>query len=269
MAYGYIYKISTTASPKVYIGQTIRTIEERYQEHLNARNNKDKKTLHLYLAMNKYGIETFSIEKIDEANNQEELDKKEVYWIEYYDSINNGYNMAPGGVGTNIFKSKKVKEKHAKKMRSEEVRNKISKTMHELRTTVGFSEEHKRKIRKSSQKRKEERAKLGLKFYDDCSHCATRSLPVYCILDTGERYDFDSIIHAGKWWYENYKPFGETYSTATYQRKIEASIAGREIIYHSGHDSRSRNKKNIIIKITNIKWFYTEEIGGDCNEKVC
>ena len=48
---------------------------------------------------------------------------------------------------------------------------------------------------------------------------ASRSLGVYCILDTGETLEFDSILHAGKWWYDNYKPFGEVYSTATYQRK--------------------------------------------------
>ena len=250
MAYGFIYKITTTASDKVYIGQTTRTIEERYQEHLKARNSKDKNTLHLYLAMNKYGIDTFSIEKIDEANTQEELNQKEVYWINFYDSMNNGYNMAPGG-SINIFESEKVRKKHAASMRDPKTREKISKTLHELRTTLGFSEEHKKKIRESSQKRKEERAKLGLKYYDDCSHCATRSKAVYCILDTGEKFEFDSILHAGKWWYETYKPFGEIYSTATYQRKIEASIAGKEIKYGC-----STHKCYKII--TNIKWFYKD-----------
>ena len=262
MAYGYIYKISTTQSNKVYIGQTIRTVRERYQEHVNACHKDYKKTMHLYLAMNKYGIDTFSVEQIDSADTQKELDEKEIYWIKYYDSINNGYNSAPGGTRINIFESDKVKEKHASKMRSKETRAKISKAMHELRTTVGFSDEHKRRIRESSQKRKEERAKLGLKFYDDCTHCATRSIGVYCILDTGERFDFKSIWDAGKWWYENYKPFGETYSTATYQRKIEASIAGKEITYHSGHDCRGGGKKNVIITVTNIKWYKKE--GGDC-----
>lgn len=43
MAYGYIYKITTSCSEKVYIGQTIRTIEKRWQEHLNARNDEKKK----------------------------------------------------------------------------------------------------------------------------------------------------------------------------------------------------------------------------------
>lgn len=261
MVYGYIYKISTTATNKVYIGQTIRTIEKRYQEHLNNRFKSTRKHAHLYEAMNKYGIETFSVEEIDTASNQKELDKKERQWIKKYDAIKNGYNMAPGGQGTNIFESEAVRAHHAKKMHSPEVRKKISKTMHELRTTQGFSEEHKRKIRESSQRRKEERAKLGLKFYDDCSHCATRNLAVYCILDTGERFDFASIKEAGVWWYNNYKPFGDNYSVPTFQRKIEASIAGKDIIYQSGHNSTKKGQKNVIYKIENIKWYRKE--GGD------
>ena len=40
--YGYIYKISTTKSNKVYIGQTTKTVEERYQLHLGARNSRSK-----------------------------------------------------------------------------------------------------------------------------------------------------------------------------------------------------------------------------------
>ena len=198
MIYGYIYKITTTKSNKVYIGQTTKSVEERYKKHLKARNSKSKKHLHLYLAMNKYGIDTFSVEQIDTAIDQKDLNEKEIYWINYYDSINNGYNIAPGGKNVNIFMSNEVKENHAIKMKSAEVRNKISKTMHELRTIIGFSDEHKNKIKQSRKKRKEERARIGLKFYDDCSHCATRSIKVYCILDNGSHYSFDSIWQAGK-----------------------------------------------------------------------
>ena len=48
MSYGYIYKISTTKSDKVYIGQTTKTVEERYKIHLGARNSKSKK-IYIYI----------------------------------------------------------------------------------------------------------------------------------------------------------------------------------------------------------------------------
>ena len=46
--------------------------------------------------MKNYGPENFSIEKIEETEN---LDEREIYWIQYYDSFNNGYNMTLGGKG--------------------------------------------------------------------------------------------------------------------------------------------------------------------------
>lgn len=249
MIYGYIYKITTTKSNKVYIGQTTKTVGERFAEHLKNSTEKSKNTLHLYLAMNLYGKETFSVEQIDIAEDRNDLNNKECYWINFYDSINNGYNMMEGGNDENPMNSEIVKEKHDAKMRSDEVRKKISKTMRELRTTIGFSDEHKQKIKESRQKRKEERAAQGLNFYDHPENMASRSLGVYCILDTGEKYEFDSILHAGQWWYKNYKPFGDIYSTATYQRKIEASITGKEITF--GQKTHSNYKT-----ISNIRWFY-------------
>ena len=50
----------------------------------------------LYLAFQKYGLENFSFEIIEECE-PEQLNLKEQYWIDYYDSYNNGYNMTSGG----------------------------------------------------------------------------------------------------------------------------------------------------------------------------
>lgn len=250
MCYGYIYKIINTVNNKVYIGQTTKTVEERFKMHLNAANSNAKKTLHLYSAMNLYGKDKFYAVEIDTAKNRKELNIKECYWINYYNSIKNGYNMIDGGNDENPMNSDIVKEKHDIKMRSREVRTKISETMSKLRTEQGFSEEHKQKIKETRKKRKAERAALGLGFYDHPENMASRSVAVYCILDSGEKYEFKSIKDAGKWWYENYKPFGEKYSTATYQRKIEASIAGKEI------ECGNKNHKRYV-HITNIKWYIT------------
>lgn len=249
--YGYIYKISNTINKFVYIGQTTRTAKERFEEHLKACTSKARRDQKFYRAVNELGKDKFYVETIDTANSQEELNQKEKNWINYYNSIENGYNSIPGGSEQNPMDFEPIKEKHDTKMRSEEVRNKISKTMSDLRTSIGFSEEHKQKIKESREKRKAERAALGLNFYDHPENMASRSMGVYCILNTGERYEFDSILHAGKWWYENYKPFGETYSTATYQRKIEASIAGKEIAF--GCPTHKCYKV-----IDNITWFRKE-----------
>ena len=57
---GYIYKIINLSNQKIYIGQTKKTIEERFQSHLKLAKNHVNR--YLYDAMNKYGYNNFIIE---------------------------------------------------------------------------------------------------------------------------------------------------------------------------------------------------------------
>lgn len=49
--------------------------------------------------MNKYGVECFTIEKVEKCS-ADILNEKEKYWIEYYGSFKYGYNATKGGDGT-------------------------------------------------------------------------------------------------------------------------------------------------------------------------
>lgn len=104
---GYIYIITNKINDKVYIGQTSRTIETRWKEHLLSYQNESKKRYKLYAAMNKYGAESFSIEKIEECS-ADKLDEREKYWIQKFDSYNNGYNMTIGGEGIQIVQTERI-----------------------------------------------------------------------------------------------------------------------------------------------------------------
>lgn len=96
-----IYKITNKINNKIYIGQTIRTLEERVKEH------KRKKNCSLYKAFNKYGIENFDFEIIEKCNSTEEMNEKEIYWIKYYDCLMpKGYNLCEGGGQTNGYTHK-------------------------------------------------------------------------------------------------------------------------------------------------------------------
>ena len=53
-----IYKITNTVNGKIYVGQTVRTLEERKWQHINTAKNGHKN--HLYNAMRKYGIENLT-----------------------------------------------------------------------------------------------------------------------------------------------------------------------------------------------------------------
>lgn len=105
---GYIYKIYNNINDKVYIGQTIATIEIRWSQHKYDAKNKEQK-YPLYHAMNKYGVSNFyicMIEKIENKNKSELrkiLNIKECYYIELFNSCNHeyGYNLSVGGQASN------------------------------------------------------------------------------------------------------------------------------------------------------------------------
>lgn len=93
---GYIYKITNNLNNKIYIGQTVKTVEKRFQQHKNNSNKSYFSHIVLYKAFNKYGIENFECDQIEYVENQQ-LDEREKYWISYYDSYFNGYNSTLGG----------------------------------------------------------------------------------------------------------------------------------------------------------------------------
>lgn len=93
---GHIYKIVNSVNDKVYIGQTKRTIDFRYRQHICTAKSATKRHSAIHNAMLKYGIENFHVELIEDCP-IEQMDEREMYWIEQYDSFRNGYNRTVGG----------------------------------------------------------------------------------------------------------------------------------------------------------------------------
>ena len=107
----WIYKITNIQNNKVYIGQTIRPVKDRFNRHINDALNNIIDT-HFARAIRKHGKENFQIEIIDTAQNQNELNEKERYWIQYYNSVKEGYNEtdAISKCGGNTYQSKTEEE---------------------------------------------------------------------------------------------------------------------------------------------------------------
>lgn len=74
-----IYKIYNDINSKVYIGKTISSLEERWSKHKWAMYHSDG---HLQKAMRKYDIEHFYITIIEDNIPEDQLDKREIYWIQ-------------------------------------------------------------------------------------------------------------------------------------------------------------------------------------------
>lgn len=94
---GFIYKVTNKKNGKVYIGQTIQSIKDRWYRHCGKSGlSKAELNTHFKRAILKYGKESFTIEVLEEVDSSK-LDEREKYYIKLYDSYNNGYNSTLGG----------------------------------------------------------------------------------------------------------------------------------------------------------------------------
>lgn len=85
-----IYKLKFNGTTKVYIGQSIQ-IEVRYRQHLNKLVTNTNSNYKLQAAFFMYGLPTLEILEICE--NTEKLNDRENYYINEYNSVNNGFNI--------------------------------------------------------------------------------------------------------------------------------------------------------------------------------
>lgn len=85
-----IYKITNLINNKIYIGKDTTSDSNYFGSGLLINR-----------AFEKYGMENFVKEVIDETDDYIELSKKEIFWIEKYNSTNReiGYNISKGGDG--------------------------------------------------------------------------------------------------------------------------------------------------------------------------
>lgn len=88
-----IYKVTNLVNGKCYVGQTRMSLQNRWKHHRYAHGCSA-----LHSAIEKYGVENFTIEQIDSADTQDELNQKEQFWIAKLNTLSpNGYNLTTGG----------------------------------------------------------------------------------------------------------------------------------------------------------------------------
>ena len=115
-----IYKITNLVNNKIYIGQTINSIDKRFKQHLSQVNCANICSA-LYSAFTKYGKENFIIESIVSGEySREELNELEIFYIKKFDSLSpNGYNLQSGGNSFMVVES--VKKQTSEKLKGREI----------------------------------------------------------------------------------------------------------------------------------------------------
>lgn len=94
--FGIIYIITNSINNKVYIGQTIQTLENRWKAHCRNKCSSNEMNMRIKRAILKYGKQNFSITELERCK-VTELDEREIYYIKLYNSYNEGYNSTLGG----------------------------------------------------------------------------------------------------------------------------------------------------------------------------
>jgi len=92
---GIIYLGVNNVTQKRYIGATTHDLTKRIREHYDAALTSKGSlfTNELFL----YGVDKFNFEIIDTASTTDELAQKEIYYIQAYNTFENGYNSDRGG----------------------------------------------------------------------------------------------------------------------------------------------------------------------------
>jgi group I intron endonuclease len=123
---GIIYCIHNLSTGKKYIGQTVEKLQRRVVRHFRTINETK-----ISRAIQKYSKYDFVYGIVEEVDSRNLLDEREKFWIQHYDSVNNGFNIKEGGKCARGFKqSKSSIEKRRQKLLGRPL-----------------SEEHKQKLR--------------------------------------------------------------------------------------------------------------------------
>lgn len=96
---GCVYVATNQINGKQYVGQTVKTLDQRRKEHEWYANHPYKRfnqTIHS--ALMKYGVDNFKWEVAFETDDVDELKSKEIEIIEQLGTFKpNGYNLTLGG----------------------------------------------------------------------------------------------------------------------------------------------------------------------------
>jgi len=136
-----IYLIKNIENNKVYIGASKNMVFRIIQHRSDLKCNRHRRK-NLQEDYNKHGFMAFEYLILEDCD-EWLLDEREKYWIEHYDAVNKGYNLANGGhngFGKDNYMFGKTHTDEFKKKMSERLQG------HTINLGKKWTEEHKQKI---------------------------------------------------------------------------------------------------------------------------
>ena len=174
-----IYLTTNLINGKKYIGKD----EKNNPEYLGSG-------IYLTRSINKHGKENFKKEIIEYCNTTEELNKKEIYWIDFHKACESDqfYNISKGGDGGNTLKGY-----------SEEQKKEIHKKQTESRKWYKHSDETKEKISKKHKGKKlSDITKLKLSEYNKVKKWSQEQKDKFIKIQTGHLTSEETRVKISK-----------------------------------------------------------------------
>ena len=129
-----IYGIHNIVNDKWYVGQAQNIQRRNTIEKCNLKNtnklHRHRDNTHFSAAWKKYGADAFEWVVLEKCT-VDQLDEREIFWIEQKDSFYNGYNLTGGGKSLRNRKhteeeKRKIGDGNRGKIRSLEIRQRLS-----------------------------------------------------------------------------------------------------------------------------------------------
>lgn len=136
-----VYKITNKVNGKMYIGGSIN-MESRRIDHFKPSRINRFKHLPLYEAMIKFGRENFEFEILEEVT-KEKLDNREEYYIDKYNTVDDGYNVVRTAYNLHDEEfskahSARLRERNLKNWQDPEYREHMTNSSREYQKTVPY-----------------------------------------------------------------------------------------------------------------------------------
>lgn len=140
---GVVYCFHCIFSGKKYIGKSTN-IKQRLSRH--RRNVKNNVLSKFYTAVKKYGWDGFVFGIVEECD-VNILDEREIFYIEKYKTLTEGYNMTSGGDGgVTWIPDEETREKYRKRMKDFKHTDESKKKISEANSGRKWSEESRKNL---------------------------------------------------------------------------------------------------------------------------
>lgn len=191
-----IYAIRNVVNGKVYIGSSVNMYHRKGQHSSDLRNNRHRNP-YLQNAWNKHGEKNFVFEPLEYVEEDELIEKEEIWMAKFRNQSYNLAEISRGNVRLSIETREKMSKAHKGKIISEETRKKIGKfhkgkiVSEETRKRIGLankrrfeSEEARQQMSKSCQgkilseatKQKISEARKGMKLSETAKQKISQKL---------------------------------------------------------------------------------------------